>query len=395
MSEDLQKPAVIDLEEFLQPISEENPSGESLRYSGEYDEIAEARRADKDVAQGEWQHELKSADFRKVIEAATDALKNKTKDLQITAWFSEALTNEYGFAGLRDSLKLAAGLQENFWETLFPEIDEGDMEGRANALEWLDRETALAVKRAPITAGEGLSFWDWEESKQFDIPENIETLDSADQERYNELKEQAEKENRVTGVRWRKAKTQTRRQFCEETSFVLQECWAEYENLNRVMEEKFDQKQLPGLNDLKKTLDDIKTQVKKLLDEKKLEEPDEADEVSGDDGEAAEETYAEDGSVMVRASKGAINSRQDALRRLTEVSEFFRKTEPHSPVSYLVSRAVKWGNMPLEQWLSDVIKDDNVIHQLRQTLGFETGQADDNYSTPDNSASEDQSDEWS
>ena len=86
------------------------------------------------------------------------------------------------------------------------------MEGRANALEWLDRETALAVKRAPITDGEGLSFWDFEESKKFDIPENIETLDfSADQERYNELKEQAEKENRVTGARWRKAKTQTRR----------------------------------------------------------------------------------------------------------------------------------------------------------------------------------------
>ncbi|CAN5800859.1 type VI secretion system protein TssA [soil metagenome] len=395
MSEDLQKPPVIDLEELLQPITEENPSGESLRYSGEYDEIAESRRADKDVPQGEWRHELKTADYRKVIELATDALKNKSKDLQIAAWFSEALTKQYGFAGLRDSLKLAAGFQENFWETLFPEIDEGDMEGRANALEWLDRETALAVKRAPITAGEGLSFWDWEESKKYDIPENIETLDSADQERYNELKEQAEKENRVTGVRWRKAKAQTRRAFCEETAFILDECWTEYENLNRVMEEKFDPNQLPGLNELKKTLDDIKMQVKKLLDEKKTEEPDAADETLADADEGAAEEIAEDGSVMVRVSKGAINSRQDALKRLTEVSEFFRKTEPHSPVSYLVSRAVKWGNMPLEQWLQDVIKDENVIHQLRQTLGFETGQTEDESSSSDSYYSGDESSETS
>lgn len=393
MSDELQKPPVIDLEEFLQPISEENPSGESLRYSGEYDEIAEARRADKDVPLGEWQHELKTADFRKVIELATDALKNKTKDLQIAAWFSEALTNDYGFAGLRDSLKLAAGLQENFWETLFPEIDEGDMEGRANALEWLDRETAIAVKHAPITAGEGLSFWDWEESKKFDIPENIETLEYADQERYNELRDQAEKENRVTGVRWRKAKAQTRRAFCEETAVIVDECWTEYENLNRVMEEKFDPKQLPGLNDLKKALDDIKTQVKKLLDEKRAEEPDPADELSGDAGAEGAEAAAD--GVMVRVSKGAINSRQDALRRLTEVSEFFRKTEPHSPVSYLVSRAVKWGNMPLEAWLQDVIKDDNVIYQLRQTLGFETGQSEDGYSSSDSYYSEEQSEESS
>ena len=331
MSENLQKPPVIDLEELLQPISEENPSGESLRYAGTYDEISEARRADDDVPQGDWQHELKTADYRKVIEVASDALKNKTKDLQIAAWFSEALTKQYGFAGLRDSLKLAAGFQENFWETLFPEIDEGDMEGRANAIEWLDRETALAVRRAPITAGEGLSFWDWEESKQFDIPENIETLDSADQERYNELKGQAEKENRVTGARWRKAKTQTRRDFCEETAFILEECWTEYENLNRVMEEKFDPNQLPGLNELKKTLDDIKMQVKKLLDEKKAEEPDAADETFADADEGATEEIGEDGSVMVRASKGAINSRQDAFKASDRSVRIFPQNRTAQP----------------------------------------------------------------
>ncbi len=386
MSEDLQKPQVVDLEKLLQPISEENPSGESLRYAGTYDEIAEARRADDDVPQGEWRHELKTADFRKVIELANDALENKTKDLQIAVWFSEALTNQFGFAGLRDSLKLVAGLQEKFWETMFPEIDEGDMEGRANALEWLDRETAKAIKRAPITGGEGLSFFDFEESKQFEIPDNIEVFDSAEQERYNELKTQAEKENRVTGARWRKAKTLTRRQFCEETAFVLDECWTEYENLNRVMEEKFDPKQLPGLNDLKKTLDDIKTQNKKLLDEKKAEEPNETDVVSGDtNAETAEEFTGTGNTVTVRVSKGAIQNRQDALKRLTEVSEFFRKTEPHSPVSYLVSRAVKWGNMPLEAWLQDVIKDDAVIDQLRQTLGFQTGQDNDGSSGEENS----------
>lgn len=385
MSEDLQKPPVIELEELLQPISEENPSGESLRYSGIYDEIAEARRADKDVPMGDWQYELKTADYRRVIELATDALTNKTKDLQIAAWLSESLTKQFGFAGLRDSLKIVAGLQENFWETLFPEIDEGDMEGRANALEWLDRETSMMIKRAPITAGESLSFYDFEESRLFDIPENTDTLDSSDQERYTELRQQAETENRITGVRWRKAKSLTRRAFCEEISFIVDECWTEFENLNRVMEEKFDPKQLPGLHNLKKTLDDIKTQVKKLLDEKRAEEPDAADEFANESNEeiTAEENYSEDETVTVRVSKGAISSRQDALKRLTEVAEYFRKTEPHSPVSYLVSRAVKWGNMPLEQWLQDVIKDDSVIGQLRDTLGFESGQ-DDGYSSSDN-----------
>ena len=63
MSDELQKAAVIDLDAMLQPVSDESPSGENLRYSGLYDEITEARRADDDLDQGDWQTELKVADY--------------------------------------------------------------------------------------------------------------------------------------------------------------------------------------------------------------------------------------------------------------------------------------------------------------------------------------------
>ena len=86
----------------------------------------------------------------------------------------------------------------------------------------------------------------------------------------------------------------------------------------------------------------------------------------------------EDGTIVavtsgIAGTSGAIQSRADALKRLTQLADYFRKTEPHSPISYLVNRAVKWGNMPLETWLQDVIKDDTVLSQIRQTLGFNTG----------------------
>ena len=73
---------------------------------------------------------------------------------------------------------------------------------------------------------------------------------------------------------------------------------------------------------------------------------------------------------------GPIQNRRDALKRLSDVADFFQKTEPHSPISYIVSRAVKWGNMPLEVWLKDVIKDEAVLGSLRQTLGFNTALGD-------------------
>ena len=127
---------------------------------------------------------------------------------------------------------------------------------------------------------------------------------------------------------------------------------------------------MPGLSTLKSSLDQVHTQVKKLLEEKRIEEPDEI-EVDAEGGCGRDRRRSR--CWQPAAAKGAINSRQDALRRLAEIADFFQKTEPHSPVSYLVQRAVKWGNMPLESWLQDVIKDDSILGQLRQTLGFNTG----------------------
>jgi type VI secretion system ImpA family protein len=91
----------------------------------------------------------------------------------------------------------------------------------------------------------------------------------------------------------------------------------------------------------------------------------------------------------VATATGAVRSRQDALKRLADVAEFFRKTEPHSPVSYLVQRAVKWGNMPLDNWLQEVIKDENVLGQLRETLGFGGYAGGDAGYTTDSSGSSD------
>src|SRR4028118_2214196 len=234
MTETISFPQTIDIERLIAPISEDNPAGESVVYSGIYVEIREARRADDAFSLGDWAFELKVADWRKVIQLATAALSEQTKDLQIASWLAEALVKQHGFAGLRDGLIIARRLQEDFWETLFPEIDEdNDLEGRANALESLDRNTALAVKEIALTAGERLNFNQWSESKDFDIPENIEALEYNEQEKYQALRAQAEEEQRVTGDRWRKAKAAGNRAFYEELYLTIEECWSEFEQLDR------------------------------------------------------------------------------------------------------------------------------------------------------------------
>lgn len=359
-------PPVVDLTALLAPIPGDNPAGENLQYAGVYDEIREARRADDTLTKGDWEHEPKVAEWPRVVDLSTSALASKTKDLQIASWLIEAIVQLHGFVGLRDGLKLMRGLHEQFWDRLYPEIDEGNLDGRANAMSAMDTRLEIPIKSAPLTrSGSGFdcSYMQWEDSTKFDIPENLENLDSEAFERFTAMKAEAEAANKITSEAWRKAKDSTRRVFYEETFALLNDCWTEFQALDKVMDEKYAQ-QTPGLGNLKKTLDSVRTLVEKLVKEKRILEPDPVL-----DGEGA--VGSEDGEGR---PGGPLRGRAEALRQLAEVAQYFQRTEPHSPVAYLVQRAVKWGHMPLELWLEEVIKDGAVLGHVKETLGI--GEAD-------------------
>jgi type VI secretion system protein ImpA len=69
------------------------------------------------------------------------------------------------------------------------------------------------------------------------------------------------------------------------------------------------------------------------------------------------------------AGGGAPQTRAQALAQLRAVAEYFRHTEPHSPVAYLAERAAKWGEQSLHVWLRGVVKDPAVCAQLEEMLG--------------------------
>lgn len=353
-------PAVIDVEALLAPIAGENPSGESLQYAGLYDEIRESRRADDGLAQGEWKREAKESDWDEVVALGTDALSSRTKDVQIGAWLAEGLVKVHGFAGCRDAMKLLTGLLSTYWDSLYPEMDDGDLEGRANIFAWVDRQVAAALREVPITRSPaGALSWN--------VLEDSRTGPPAKASDYESLK--AEQEKKADD--FRKAVSSTPKAFYDTASETLAECWAGYQALDRVLDEKFG-RETPGLSTLRKSLEDVRADVEKLLKEKRALEPDAGGPAGGaeDAGAGGGEGEAYVSGVAVAGATGPIRSREDALRRLSEVAEFFRRAEPHSPVSYLVDRAVSWGKMSLEAWLGEVVKDSSTLDNIRETLGI-------------------------
>jgi type VI secretion system protein ImpA len=370
-------PPVIDLEALLAPIPGADPAGDNQQYTGLYDEIREARRADDLLNPGEWKREQKVADWVTAATLAADALKTRTKDLRLCGWLVEALVRLYGFPGLRDGLKLVRGMHESFWEGLYPDEDEGDLEARANAISWMERQAALALREAPVTRdvnGPPYNYNDWEESKAFGVGPEVHP------ETAEERRRRAAEEGKVTSEDWLKAKQGTPRSFYETAHSTLGECWEEFGALDRVMDEKFG-RQAPGMGELKKALEAVRTLIETIVKEKRLVEPDPVGRPAASPPQSA--PYGAGGNGRPRAASppaaspaayeatGPIRTRQDAVARLAEVAVFFRRTEPQSPVAYLVERAIKWSEMPLEAWLATVIKDNSVLEFVRETLGVE------------------------
>lgn len=364
-------PQTVDPQALLAPIPGPHPAGTDQRYAGPYDAIREARRAEDALPQGDWKRPTKSADWPAVIKLATEALKTQAKDLQIAAWLAEALVKQHGFAGLRDGLRVLRELQERFWGSLYPAIEDGDLDARSGPLEWLNERLPTSLKAIPVTRsreGAVYSWLDWDESRRVD---NL--------ARQNPVaKEAALAEGKITGEQFDKAVAASPREFCDRVLEDLNHAWEEWNRLDRVVEGKFGS-QAPSLLNLRKALEECRSLVEAVTKSKRQLEPDPA---------ATQRAHPERAASirphLERERAGSMGSlepqdRADAIQRLLVVAAFFRETEPQSPVSYLVERAVQWAEMPLDAWLKEVIPDEGVLARVRETLGLKaagSGQKD-------------------
>jgi type VI secretion system protein ImpA len=262
------KPA-IDIDAILAPIPGEIPAGEDLRYSL-HEDIKEARRADDILDQGDWQHDIKRADWAKVISLCTDALMQKSKDLQIAAWLTEALTVTQGFEGLDTGLKIINGLLENFWEHVYPAIEDDDLEFRAGRIEYVNNSVWARVKDIPLTdssARAGYSWTQWDQSRQVGYE-----VDSAKAE----MRAQLIAEGKLAPEEFDAAVAQSSRNFYENLAAAIAVCKAEFDRFDQLVDQRFGD-DAPRLAELRKSIEDCDTFVVKVLKEKQHLEPDEAE----------------------------------------------------------------------------------------------------------------------
>lgn len=339
------------------PISDLMPSGESLRRGPVYDKIKHARKEDDvNLDHGIWATEPKTADWDTVIETAATALKEKTKDLRLAGWLTEAWTAKYGVAGCKQGIELLIALVEQFWDTVHPPIDDdGDFDGRIAPFGWLDGQAASRLKRLTLIDPEtrdnrALNWLDWERATQL------------------ERSGKSPSEGQVGTAEFMTAVLLTATPFYREMASELEGLHTAVGQLEEAVDTRCGEP-VTALYQLKDTISALRGFVKRALAQKGETETNET-EAASEDGAADEEGPVADDQPAGGVRQGPIRNRAEAYQRLAEAADYLMRVEPHSPVPHLVKRAVNWGNMSFADLIQELVNDRNNLFGIYQLLGL-------------------------
>ena len=332
---------------LLAPISADRPCGADLAFSPDLDAIARAREFDDpSLAQGEWVTELKEADWGFVVERCARLLAERTKDLRLAVWLAEAAARRHHLRGLAEGFLLLAGLCEGYWDQgLYPEADGGDQEQRIGNLAWILSRTRALVREVPLTEGRGTAW----STVDFDAARRRAAAGDADTPPRladMEVARRASSSAFVDGLR-----------------ADAQDCLDALARLQQVTDDRLGQDS-PGFAQAR---DAVQTLLHALPAPVAAPQVSSAEPPSLDVAPAVAVIAA--APQPQAAASGPIRSRTDAIAQLRRIAQYFRETEPHSPVSYFAEKAASVGEQDLHTWLRSVIKDQGALAHLEEMLG--------------------------
>jgi type VI secretion system protein ImpA len=343
-------------EDLLAPIAGENPSGEDLYYAPVFDQIKEARREDDDnLPEGDWKPaQKKKADPRAVIKLAGEALATRSKDLRLAGWLVESQLLVEGFPVLAPGIELLRSLQEVFWPTLYPVIEDGgDLELRMLAVETAASLMAAAIRKAPLTR-KGLNLEEYIESRAVGYEKDA-TTDARQQAR-----QEAIDHGKLSAEEFDQAFAATPKSLYVEAEAALAEALRATGRLDEFQQERYAEA-APNLSRLRNALTEVHQVAELLLNERRKSEPDSlpvaedpAPEAGGQVAGAnqaeqnAEEAPSGQPVRLISASAGQLSQAAEAYALIVESAKFLFEKNPESPVPYLVCAGLRLGETRMQ-----------------------------------------------
>ena len=354
----------IDIEALLAPLETgEQGAGADLRTdysaSSSYQRLRDARsqaRAEERVRDAEVDSEgPEPAAWREVLSVAEGAVSSQSKDVEVAAWMTEALVRIHGLAGAAAGARLLAGLCDRYWDVLFPLPDEDGLENRASPIGGLagsgvDGTIMQPLRRLPLfrrADGTGVGVYQWEQVEQ--------------SEGLEESRRRARQEAGMPELKTLEAEARLDRPFLTgvwKQATAAVNAWRE---LEKVLDARFgsDSPSIRKVLSLLERMIEIATRLGAAPADGAAESR-----------EAEGEAVAAGGAAVPGGTGGPLMSREAALRDLDRIAEYFRRTEPHSPLAYTLDEAVRRGRMSFFELLAEVLPDADTRRGIFQRLGM-------------------------
>lgn len=308
--------SVIDVDSLLKEVSAENPCGENLEYDPEFGEMERATQGKPEQQIGDTVIQAEEAEWP-IVKKKAISLFGRTKDLRAAVYLVQSLLHTDGLMGLRDGLTLIQGLLEQYWETLYPQLDNNDPTLRINTLLALcDPDSVLhSIREATLvksTAFGKITLRDILVALgKFSLPTgakekpiDVATIDAAFM-----VAQLEELQNTADAIR----------QSIECVSAIESQ-----------LMDKVGAKQMADFSALPNLLKEAQQIMSEHLTKRG----------AGESDMVAEETTEVSGSQKAsQPIAGAINSREDVIRALDMACDYFQRHEPSSPVPLLLQRA--------------------------------------------------------
>ncbi|SHF77890.1 type VI secretion system protein ImpA [Microbulbifer donghaiensis] len=376
-------PSSINIDDLAAAIADNQPTGSDIREdrspTSDYYTIKDARNSARAAERSALFDESDTdllAPWRDVAQAAQKILSTKSKDLEVAAWYTEALIRLHGFTGLRDGMALIDRLVAEHWEGLYPEPDEDGLETKVAPLTGLngdggDGTLLLPIRSAEITP-EGdygtFSFFQYQQARDAD-----------------RIADEDAKAARLETLGYSLGDIEScihsaSNEWAQDLIETLEETVAHYKSINDALRSSCGHDAPPATN-INTLLDEVLRTTrfiyKQQLDALAVSSAEPAE--SAGPAAGAEETGATlvataPGGLNVPA--GAVSSRESALKLLEEAAKYFRTYEPHTPLAPGLERLISWGRMTVAELMTELLPDDQSRAVYSQLTGVKLDGSD-------------------
>ena len=360
--------------------------GEDLIFDPRINAIVAARQEDDPLlAQGNWVTELKVADWDFVKNQCADLLSHTSKDMKLALWYVDALSHTDHLAGISQGLSLLQALNDEYWLTMYPPLDgeEDSMDIRAGLLSWFVKALSDDIKQLSLA-----------DSKAGNYNYNY-YLTARDHDKQRQQNPDNESSNQLTLSDYNhaiKTSSETWQQALMSNLKKITEQWqALTDQLNDLM--GMDAPVFAPVTDLLVALTQhLRPLIPEYSDTTSSVSAQESvadtmDSITDNEGTISDRSGQSSSTKNISSTsfnpsnRDHQSNRQQALKLLGQIQDYFATNEPHSPVTFLLGRAIDWADMPLDQWLTHIIKNEDQLAILSDMIGIKPKRdsSDDGY----------------